>query len=330
MNLGRIEKRELERKIDKIYRNTNNKVRKCMFDDCQDKAIKSHVLQKNGILSKISVNRHLIQLDYNNIFTMQKNGVFNYKKIGINDAYTFSGFCINHDTDVFKPIETNLNLDSLNENKQQSLFCYRGLCQEIRRKEISFERSKEITKINHSEDFSALSDGYKSGIKNLNYFKTELEKAICENNFDSFYFKTIKIPRIDLCISTVLSIFDSEIPYDLDYDERCNNREIELTSFLNVIPMEEYSVIICGYHKSYPCEWTNNFVTRIENGSRQNIFKELSDLITTRLEFWAMSPTLFNNIDKNKIEEYGKVFMINGFNHNEYIYTHLNLFEKII
>lgn len=143
-----------------------------MFHNCKKQAIKSHVLQKNGILKEISVKRHLIQLVSPNPFQMQEKGLFDFKSIGINNVYTFPGFCQNHDTSLFKSIESNEDLKFNNKN-QQALFSYRGLCQEIRRKEISIEWMDDLKNyLPHS--ISILSDslveGYKIGIKNLSFF----------------------------------------------------------------------------------------------------------------------------------------------------------------
>jgi hypothetical protein len=119
-------------------RKSEKKERNCMFTNCTHKTIKSHVLQKNGILREISENNHLIQMVPANPFEMNEKGFSDFKLVGINDVYTFQGFCAKHDSNVFKSIETESTLNFY-DNNQQALFCYRGLCQEIRRKEIATE-----------------------------------------------------------------------------------------------------------------------------------------------------------------------------------------------
>ena len=66
-----------------------------------------------------------------------------FKLVGVNNVYTFPGFCSIHDSSIFKTIESIETLD-LQDKEQQSLFAYRGLCQEIRRKEISTETLEEL------------------------------------------------------------------------------------------------------------------------------------------------------------------------------------------
>jgi hypothetical protein len=321
----------MEKAILKARKKSENKTRTCMFEDCQNIAIKSHILQKNGILNEISEKNHLIGLVPSNPFEMETKGISDFKTIGINNAYTFQGFCKSHDSNIFKPIETNFLLD-FNNKYHQTLFCYRGLCQEIRRKEISIEWLDDLRDFYPPEilvNVFYLTEGYYDGIKNLKYFKTELENCIKSNNYDTFHFDKITIPRIDLCISTPLNIRELEIPkYDNSDSMKKFRKTPFTTSFLNIFPKGNNSIIIAGYHKKYPCAWTNDFIRKINNGTEQNILKELSDLITLRLEFWAMSPSLFNSIDRTELEKYKKQFKENVYNHSAKLETELNLFKK--
>lgn len=322
----------MQKAILKARKKSEKKARNCMFNGCQNRAIKSHVLQKNGILREISENNHLIELSPSNPFEIHEKGINDFKSVGINNVYTFHGFCHTHDTEIFKLVETFSNLDFENIN-QQALFCYRGLCQEIRRKEIGIEWIIDLRKYfpnDHLILIDSLADGYFDGIKNLLFFKTELENCIKSNNYKPFHFETIKIPRIELCISVPLNIGELEIPDDRDYEKWRKNRVIPFTtSFINIFPKEKYSFIICGYHKKYQCTWTTDFIKRIINGTKQDILKELNDLVTLRLEFWAMSPSLFKKISKKQIDKYKDLFTENIYNFSPKLETELNLFDNI-
>lgn len=312
-------------------RKSEKKERNCMFNNCTHKTIKSHVLQKNGILREISENNHLIQMVPSNPFEMTEKGISDFKLVGINDVYTFQGFCATHDSNVFKSIETESTLNFY-DNNQQALFCYRGLCQEIRRKEIATEWIVEL-KPHFPRAFlplvESLIDGYNDGIENLNLFKTELEKNIISKNSDSFYFETIKIPKIELCISVPLNIGELKIPKDFNYIKWRKEKQIMPTSFINVFPKENESYVIVGFHKDYPCDWTINFIKKIKSENKKEIFKELSDLVTLRLEFWSMSKYLFDQIPQIKIAEFKFLFSQNVYNHSPKLETELNLFENI-
>lgn len=315
----------MKKEILKARKISENKVRKCMFENCSNKAIKSHVLQKNGILRQISENNHLVQLVPTNPFEIDEKGLMNFKIVGINDVYTFNGFCSIHDTEIFAPIENQTNLN-FEENKQQALFCYRGLCQEIRRKEISLEwlrHMRPFVAFQNLKYIDSLIRGYSGGIKNLKFFKTEIESSMRSGDYDNFIFETVKIPKIEVCISVPLNIVDELNPLT-------NNRlEVFVTSFINVFPKDDESIVICGYHKNYPCKWTEGFLQRIKTKTQVEIFKEISDLITLRLEFWTMSQILFKNIPPIKLVEYKYQFTKNIYNHNLDLNTKLNLFENL-
>jgi hypothetical protein len=312
-------------------RKSEKKERICMFNNCTQKTIKSHVLQKNGILREISENNHLIQMIPTNPFETSEKGIIDFKLLGVNDVYTFQGFCAVHDSNLFKLIETESTINFF-DKKQQALFCYRGLCQEIRRKEIATEWIVEL-KPNFPHHFlpivESLIDGYEDGIENLNLFKKELENNIVSEAVDSFYFETIKIPKIELCISVPLNIGELVIPKDLNYKKWRQEKQVMPTSFVNVFPKENESYVIVGYHNDYPCEWTINFINKMKSGNKKEIFKQLSDLVTLRLEFWSMSQHLFNQIPQIKIAEFKFLFSQNVHNHSSELTTELNLFEHI-
>jgi len=253
--------------INSAKKRSENRQRTCMFEGCVEKAIKSHVLQKSGILREISEDNHLIQLMSPSPFEMDEKGISDFKRVGINDVYTFDGFCNFHDTEVFKPIEIGSELN-FEIKEQQILFFYRGLCQEIRRKEIGIELVSDLRKsfpVEMIHMVDSLRDGFNDGLKNLKYFKKELEASIKSKNFDKFIAETIKIPRIELCISVPLNIGELNIPEDTDYETWRANKEIPFTtSFINIFPKATNSYAICGYHVDYPCEWTRQFISDLK------------------------------------------------------------------
>ncbi|RZK25606.1 MAG: hypothetical protein EOO43_05065, partial [Flavobacterium sp.] len=107
--------------IDKYYSKCQNKQRKCPVDGCNENAISSHLLQKNGIINHIATNQHVRQVSFDKFPTIK----YKIKLIGVNQALTFKGFCSYHDSELFKSIE-GLNID-FNQYRCQLLFTYRAL-----------------------------------------------------------------------------------------------------------------------------------------------------------------------------------------------------------
>jgi hypothetical protein len=320
-------------RIQKIWETVMNKKRSCMYAGCDQIAIKSHVLQKNGILREISVDNHLMTLARPNIMDMGNGNIHKFKKMGVNDVYTFPGFCNAHDTSIFSPIETNEQID-FNNPLHQALFSYRGLCQELFRKQTVIEYQSQTMMLLPKEVrhlFQANMDGSKANLINGDFFKPELERAIQHNEFSKFTFKTIRIPKIDLCISVPLNLHKPEpIPENVDYEEwKSKKPQLYPTGFVNVIPFKDSTYVILGYHNDYPCNWTTALIAKLSAGDKNEIFKELSDLVVLRLEFWVMSPKLFAQIPAHTIEKYKEIFTTHLFSHDEDLKTELNLFEGL-
>ena len=316
---------EFFRKWEMAFKNANTKPRKCLIDGCKNEAIKSHALQKNGILKQISEKNHLYQFSNVSPFQKQTKGSFELLKIGINDAYTFQGFCNKHDSSIFKPIEIK-DFD-ISDDSSISLFSYRALCQEIRRKEsaIDFTNAMILTKYNPSivEFFTDYKSGLENGLKNLNYFKTELE-----SNKSNFTHKICEIPKIEICLSAPLNIYDKNnflTETHNDFGEVLNNPFV--TSFLNIFPFNNKSYVMISIHNNFKCNWTIELFDKFQNIKSTEHLKLISDLITTRIEFWCISPKLKQNISTEKINELIQIWSKEVLNFDYVIETKLNLFE---
>ncbi|MFC3809312.1 hypothetical protein [Lacihabitans lacunae] len=313
-------------------RNVTNKQRICLFEDCEKQAINSHILQKNGILREMSIKNHLIQLERTNGFEIEEKGIQKFTKVGINKAFAFLGFCPFHDVEVFKHIENGVKLN-LFEPKTQALFCYRGLCQEIRRKEEVLDHINELADFGNPQTHEIkrlLYDGTKEGIQNLNYYKKKFEDAFRSENYSEFTFLTQPIERIDICFSVPLNI--DKLP------KRENGETFEAwkskqpnpfkTSFLSLFPYKSKSFFIAGFLNEFQCDWTINKINKIGKIKNKQVLKEISDFIILRLEFWAMSPKLYNTIPKSILSKYRQTFEENAFEHDPKLRTKINLFKN--
>lgn len=120
--------------VNKMY------IRDCMYPKCQDKAIHSHSLQNNRVISELAVKNHvLMPMLQNNALFLEKDKRFNkeLKLVGKNEATTFDGFCPVHDNKIFLPIEKNtLNLTEMGK----FLYAYRNVCFHLRSLEELLKR----------------------------------------------------------------------------------------------------------------------------------------------------------------------------------------------
>ncbi len=303
---------------------------KCMAPKCKKTAISSHVLQKNGVLSTIAKDQHLIEAKPSNMWEIKEKFATNFSKIGINDAFTFPGFCSEHDNSIFKSIEKK-PLDFTNYNVQL-LFSYRGLCQEIRRKQIvksflnqAIKHSTEFNTIVIGENFEDFRDGLDAGVRNLNHFKSLIEEDLKKQK-KSFNFWTISRPLAEICTSAPLNIKEPNENGDGDdfnsYEEfkKKNLREKNATTFVNIFPSNLNSIWIIGEHREYPSTYTKELL----GNNWQQI---LTDLIVLRMEYWCMSEKFYQEKILPKIKEIQAVFSENVLNHDFELSTSLNLFH---
>ena len=108
-----------------IINQFNTNFSKCLYlnNECKHKVSEAHSIQNKRVLD--------IMADKGHVFMLKPNLNFNtppipeFKLIGINEATTFTGLCNNHDTELFRPIDTEtISTDNL---KHLFLLAYRSL-----------------------------------------------------------------------------------------------------------------------------------------------------------------------------------------------------------
>lgn len=120
---------------------------KCMLPSCSKKGIRSHSQQKKHQLNSIAEDLKVISVEKNiyKSFMATLQSDFNIlQKKQIAEASTFVGYCNEHDTSIFEPIE-NGNLDA-NLDKHSLLLFLRCFSYEYANKRNAHDRSKGINK----------------------------------------------------------------------------------------------------------------------------------------------------------------------------------------
>lgn len=117
----REESISISNKVDKGIKNYRSNG-KCMYCECNNDSIDSHTISKEGSLSTISIDREV------GYFDSRREGLersIQYKKVNINNATTFKGFCSKHDNELFKYIDNNSKIKT---GKEILLQAYRSIC----------------------------------------------------------------------------------------------------------------------------------------------------------------------------------------------------------
>lgn len=299
--------REVAKIIDRIKKNVQNLEWECVCNGCHEKAINSHLLQRNGILNSITDNGHLMEVRTAHIFKWKKdNPPVEFKKVGINNALSQHIFCSQHDTDLFKSIEQN-NID-LDSYKTFLLLSYRATCSELRKKEIAgkeFYRFKESRTLpmkltDYAVQFLSQNEEARKELKFYNEQLINELKDVSNGNFTFYHFE---YDLMDIYASSIVT---------MDGRQFIGNDEILHNLFIHIIPYNGKLHIITGYHNNYCNEELIDYVESWESLSVEELQRKLTHLFIFKIENWGLSVGLYKAIKQGKIEQF--MDNLKGFN----------------
>lgn len=283
-----------------------NEDKKCLFPGCNESAIGSHVLQEHGILKEIvDSTNHFYAIGHVPVFHMTEEKVFTIKKIGINAGYKFRGFCNKHDTEIFLPIEKH-PID-LTDGRNQCLFAYRTVCLELSKQQTYLEINKDVLKamyeVEPNKVHAIILQPAEYAIKDMEFYKKEIEDFIFNGKLNSFNLDLIVLPEKKICFSAAMSIEDraNKLTSDVDEYGRPNENPLPI-SILNYFPYRGHSYLLAAHHKRFFCNWTKSLAPKLVKTKDQD--KIISDILTYRLEFWAMAPMFYERLSKDKTNKF--------------------------
>ncbi|WP_246167416.1 hypothetical protein [Sphingomonas piscis] len=179
---------------------TASKKGRCLHPDsggghCGSTAIGSHTVQKNGGLKAIAEEGHVLTTFVGFEDIQKANGAPEPKRMGVNDASTFPGFCNKHDTELFAPIEgSSLNLGP----KEAFLFLYRSHCLELARKRVVVGHLPTFKKMDSGKPMQAqfaIQDGmraYEQGLllslTSMEAEKNDMDGALLSENWADVHY----------------------------------------------------------------------------------------------------------------------------------------------
>lgn len=118
------------------------KTKKCVCDGCNNLSIKnSHTIAKSTSLREIADLNHLYHPTFIKSYPVG-NDIYKMEKLGIREASTFPGFCIEHEG-MFSKFENNGIFDSADQVVKQ---IYRSICRNVAVCEKTIIKSEDILK----------------------------------------------------------------------------------------------------------------------------------------------------------------------------------------
>lgn len=103
--------------------------------DCDHGIVRAHAIQK-ALLKEYAIDGHVLHFD---AFDNPDDREVKPKKIGVNEATTFTGFCSKHDNQVFKVIEQEVSSQT---PEALFLYAYRSLCVALYTSKYKYEAIK--------------------------------------------------------------------------------------------------------------------------------------------------------------------------------------------
>lgn len=319
------QEKQIQEVLNKTFKKANDKVRICCAPGCNKPAINSHILQKNGILNGIAQNGHIL-ISTTDFFEKE---LFYFKRKGINETFTYKGFCAEHDSSIFSPIE-NHEID-FEDYKSQLLFAYRTILNEKVKKEVILDwhkyqkESKVLNGIIDIKLIDASDEQEKLGIKDISYFQDKIEKDL-NNNTESFVFKFRYTKPVEICIA---SHFTFETTRERNIEIERNGKDFDFLTdiFISFFPIEGENVLLFGYLKEQESK-CGSFVQTFLDCTEEELFKKISDLILCRCEVWACSENFYSNYIKHREEQINRIFQESAESMDEDRSLNFNIFTK--
>ena len=314
-----------------IHRNAHKKVWNCIEDNCRDKAINSHLLQRHGILDALIEKGHVIEVKAADImhWDEEDSEVFSFKNVGLQNAISFPIFCQHHDTELFYDIEHG-NMD-LNNYHHQLLLSYRSLCAEIRKKQICLEiidrmENSNILNENGSNSIFCKSQakGINLSLRDLQVYRKEIQSEL-ETSTNLFTFCHYSHPIFGVYASSSFS-------YDKDGENilgtiKSQNGKVWDNCFIHILPINNRTEIIIGYSNKHVNESLKQYVHSWNNIGKDELCIKMTNLFAGHIEGWGMSPSLYNKISNKNKEAFKRYVKNNAANYSIMQDVGFNLFE---
>lgn len=293
---------------------SKSKVKECIFHDkktCTGKIIKAHSIQNNGVLSKIAEAGHVL-MPVPEIAKFDSEQIMmpvHLKKVGRNEATTFTGFCKRHDNEIFTEIDKKAYKK---DKKQNFLLAYRTFAKEYYAKREALSMLQQTfaayPKKSIAVDFHERAlQGNELSVQDNEIDKYKFDKAFMNETYDILHTEIFLFNQnIEFSVSSCFELdADLEGTYIYDrYDFNPAHKPPKL--FLNIFPEHEESYIILScfkdeYQKYY------DFFEQLREVYNNNLvlFKQLmTNLVGKYCENLVLSPRLTENWGRKKTDEF--------------------------
>jgi hypothetical protein len=264
---------------------------------CQKKAIRAHSIQNAKTLDLLEKSGHVIALRTR---FSESGPQIDFKSVGRNEASTFTGFCSEHDRDIFAPIDRDM-LDATNP-EHLFLLAYRAVTFELHAIMDAAAKTQNMYTARVERDWDSRpeqSTAHKLVTDNLLHaFITWRYRA---NSFD-VDFLSGEYSKIEHDVI----VFGDQTPCiavsSLFTIEGVTREDDTVRIALNVLPVSDTKTIVVFSYHGDDCELARAALNRVIGSTGAQQKYELSKLIIRKMSNFYISPTHFEGWSAAKVE----------------------------
>ena len=256
---------------------------------CDQPAIRAHSIQNGQTIALLEQNNHA--LAWQPRFS-QAGPDIALRRIGRNDASTFAGFCNQHDTELFRPLDTKA-LDAA-DREQLFLLAYRGITCELHAIMTGVVQLQSLytARVERGADFpdSSSPAGQKALEQMLlswatwRYRHSYYDEPLLRRSFDGVEHDVLDLNDQAPCLAASSFITVKDVPL---------NEELVGVA-INILPVSETRTVAAFSYAKKDQESVRAALDRIL-GSTGDVQKyELSKLVLSRISNILISPRHFD------------------------------------
>lgn len=301
----------------------------CVIDGCFCKAINSHLLQRNGILSEVgngSNTFYEIRTTDANLWINNEYPIA-FKRVGIKEALSLKIFCNTHDTGLFLPIEQR-HVD-FEDYTNQLLFCLRTTYSEIRKKEMNIE---QFMRMKNSHELALSGNGVELVENAIEMNRLGIHDLYQDRNIinDEISNPTNRIHFLHRTFTSQDVYASATVSYDnMSKSDLCDSNTKMDSFFFNIVPYNKKLHLLIGYDTSDTNAGITDYINIWKNCTQENLGQLLTGIFASKIENWGMSEELYKRIPESKREAFMALFADKMYEYPEKLTCEFNLFEGV-
>lgn len=279
---------------------------KCIYRGCPNPTIRrSHAIQKSAHLEHLAENQHVLTPQLN------ARGQLEMKRIGVNLASTFPGFCEDHEQ-IFAEFET---AGSISNPRHFGLQAFRTLCREIFRKKLEiagqssaidqYRKARSNYYISTIEGSTPNATVHSLEIKGdgMERFVTsriresKLTLAELEGDLYDELFEFINDERREPCLNVLTLPFEVPVACsgfgNLTYIDRARKKKREAFCALGILPQPGSTIAYFATSKKHSGIADIYFV---KMGAGFGAVNAMESWIVNGSDHWFMRPSAWDSI----------------------------------